>query len=164
MVYWTSPCIDHIPKVFFSVPFFSKELSHKNNCPVRNEILRVFFSENHNFHIWGVSRKLVTFEKITVTGMNLRDLNVLLLHYPFMSNPRYYLGCATQKIDLHSFIFLQLLFLCPVHNPFLPILRQPAGKVQLSPFSTKKCIPHVSRRKYYSVDVSREQNDFTIHT
>ena len=76
-------------------------------------------------------------KKMTVTGMNLRDLNVLLLHYPFMSNPRYCLGCATQKIDLHSFIFLQLLFLCPVHNPFLPILRQPAGKAQLSPFSTK---------------------------
>ena len=36
----------------FSVTFFSKELSHKNNCPVRNEILRVFSSENHNFHIY----------------------------------------------------------------------------------------------------------------
>ena len=36
--------------VFFST-FFSKELSHKNNCPVRNEILRVF-SENHNFHTY----------------------------------------------------------------------------------------------------------------
>ncbi len=51
---------------------------------------------------------------------------VIILHYPFMSNPRYCLGCATQKNDLHSFICLQLLFLCPVHNPFLPILRQPA--------------------------------------
>ena len=83
------------------------------------------------------TRKVATFEKMTVTGMNLRDLNVLLLHCPFMSNPRYCLGCATKKIDLHSFIFLQLLFLCPIHNPFLPILRQPAGKAQLSPFSTK---------------------------
>ena len=46
--------------------------------------------------IWGVSRKLSTFEKITVTGMNLRYLNVLLLHCPIMSNPRYCLGCATQ--------------------------------------------------------------------
>ena len=36
----------------FSVPFCSKELSHKNNCPVRNEILRFFFPENHNFHIY----------------------------------------------------------------------------------------------------------------
>ena len=35
----------------FSVTFFPKELSHKNNCPVRNEILR-FFLENHNFHIY----------------------------------------------------------------------------------------------------------------
>ena len=35
----------------FSVTFFPKELSHKNNCPVRNEILRVFL-ENHNFHIY----------------------------------------------------------------------------------------------------------------
>ena len=26
---------------------------------------------------------------LIVTGMNLRDLNVLLLHYPYMSNPRY---------------------------------------------------------------------------
>ena len=43
-------------------------------------------------YISGVSRKLATFEKMTVTGMNLRDLNVLLLHYPFMSNPRYCLG------------------------------------------------------------------------
>ena len=51
------------------------------------------------------------------------------------SNPRYWLGCATQKIDLHSFIFLQLLFLYPVHNPFLPILRQPVGEA--SPFSSK---------------------------
>ena len=45
--------------------------------------------------MWGVSRKLATFEKMTVTGMHLRDLNVLLLHYPFMSNPRYCVGCAT---------------------------------------------------------------------
>ena len=83
--------------------------------------------------------------------MNLSDLNVLLLNYPFMSNPRYCLGCTTHKIDLYSFIFLQLLLLCPVHNPFLPILRQPAGKAQLSPFSTTKCIPHVPRRMYYSM-------------
>ena len=34
----------------FSVTFFPKELSHINNCPVRNEILS-FFLENHNFHI-----------------------------------------------------------------------------------------------------------------
>ena len=46
----------------------------------------------------GVSRKLATFVKMTVTGMNLGDLNVLLGHYPFMSNPRYCLGCATQKL------------------------------------------------------------------
>ena len=58
--------------------------------------------------------------KMTVTGMNLRDLNVLLLHYPFMSNPRYCLGCATQKIDLHSFIFfLQNCNFCvPYITPF----------------------------------------------
>ena len=48
-------------------------------------------------YIWGVSRKLATFDKMTVTGMYLRDLNVLSLHYPFMSNPRYCLGCATPK-------------------------------------------------------------------
>ena len=58
--------------------------------------------------------------------MNLRDLNMFLLHYPFMYNPRYCLGCATQK-NVSTFLnFLQLLSLCPVHNPFLPILRQPA--------------------------------------
>ena len=50
-----------------------------------------------DIYMWGVSRKLATFEKMTVTGMYLRDLNVLLLHYPFMSNPRYCLGCATKK-------------------------------------------------------------------
>ena len=60
--------------------------------------------------------------------------------------------------------FLQLLFLCPVHNAFLPTLRQPAGKSQHSSFSTKKCIPHVPRRKYYFIEVSRLQNDFTIHS
>ena len=48
-------------------------------------------------YIWGVSRKLATFEKMTATGIYLRDLNVLLLHYPFMSNPRYCIGCATKK-------------------------------------------------------------------
>ena len=89
------------------------------------------------FNIWGVSRKLTTFVKMTVIGMYLRDLNALVLHYPFMSNPRYCLGCATTKKDLRSFIFLLLLFLCPVHNPFLPILRQPAVKAQLSSFSIK---------------------------
>ncbi len=114
--------------------------------PTYNETYKVmwfkFYTYNIYVYIWGVSRKLATFEKITVTGMYLRDLNVLLLHYPFMSNPRYCLGCATKKIDLHSFIFLQLLFLCPVHNPFLPILRQPAGKAQLSPFGIKK-VSHI---------------------
>ena len=30
--------------------------------------------------------------------MHLRHLNVVLLHYPFMSNPRYCLRCATQKM------------------------------------------------------------------
>ena len=68
--YWTYFCKDHIDihqqiygtldlslyrsysqSVFFST-FFSKELSHKNNCPVRNEMLRFFFPENHNFHIY----------------------------------------------------------------------------------------------------------------
>ena len=33
--------------------------------------------------------------------------------------------------------YLQLLFLYPVYSPFLPILRQPAGTAQFSPFSTK---------------------------
>ena len=99
---------------------------------VRAGLVKVFMNSPHT-----KKGKLATFEKMTVTGMYLRVLNVFLLHYPFMSNPRYCLGCATQKIDLHSFIFLQLLILCPVHNPFLPILRQPAGKAQLSPFSTK---------------------------
>ena len=86
----------------------------------------------------GCLKKTRNFEKMTVTGMHLRDLNVLLLHYPFMSNPRYCLGCVQPKklICIPSF-FLQLLFLCPVHNPFLPILRQPGGNAQMSPFSTK---------------------------
>ena len=88
--------------------------------------------------VWGVSQEnLQLLKKMTLTGMNLRDLNALLLHYPFMSNRRYCMGCATQKIDLYSFKFLQLIFLCPVHNHFLQILRQSAGKAQVSPFSTK---------------------------
>ena len=35
----------------FSVTFFSKELSHKINCPVRDEMFRVF-PEKINFHIY----------------------------------------------------------------------------------------------------------------
>ena len=51
--------------------------------------------------------------------MNLRDLNVLLLHYPFMSNPRYCLGCATQKklIYIPSF-FYNCYFCVPYITPF----------------------------------------------
>ena len=58
-------------------------------------------------YIWGVSRKLATFGKMTVTGVYLRYLNVLLLYYPFMSNPRPCLGCATQQMwstVLHFFL------------------------------------------------------------
>ena len=36
------------PQSDFLVTFFSKELSHKINCPVRNEIVR-FFSRKNNF-------------------------------------------------------------------------------------------------------------------
>ena len=57
--------------------------------------------------MWGVSRKLATFGKMTVTGVYLRYLNVLLLYYPFMSNPRPCLGCATQQMwstVLHFFL------------------------------------------------------------
>ena len=57
--------------------------------------------------IWGVSRKLATFGIMTVTGVYLRYLNVLLLYYPFMSNPRPCLGCATQQMwstVLHFFL------------------------------------------------------------
>ena len=50
--------------------------------------------------IWGVSRKLATFGKMTVTGVYLRYLNVLLLYYPFMSNPRPCLGCATHPTNV----------------------------------------------------------------
>ena len=56
---------------------------------------------------WGVSRKLATFGKMTVTGVYLRYLNVLLLYYPFMSNPRPCLGCETQQMwstVLHFFL------------------------------------------------------------
>ena len=49
-------------------------------------------------YIYGVSQdSQLLKKKMTVTGMNLRDLYVLLLHYPFTSNPRYCLGCATQQ-------------------------------------------------------------------
>ena len=59
-------------------------------------------------------------EKMTVAGMNLRDLNViLLLHYSFMYNPRYCLGCATQKNDLHSFIFFYKCYCCVPNITFL---------------------------------------------
>ena len=34
------------PQSDFSVTFFSKELSHKINCPVRDEIFRFFFRKN----------------------------------------------------------------------------------------------------------------------
>ena len=57
--------------------------------------------------IWGVSRKLATFGKMTVTGVYLRYLNVLLLYYPFMFNPGPCLGCATQQMwstVLHFFL------------------------------------------------------------
>ena len=69
---------------------------------LRYYFIIIIIFEELSYHIYvciyGVSQeKLATFEKMTVTGMNLRDLNVLLLHYPFMSNPRYCLGCATQK-------------------------------------------------------------------
>ena len=36
------------PQSDFSVTFFSKELSHKINCPVRDEIVR-FFSRKNQF-------------------------------------------------------------------------------------------------------------------
>ena len=39
------------PQSDFSVTFFSKELSHKINCPVRDDIFR-FFPEKINFHIY----------------------------------------------------------------------------------------------------------------
>ena len=55
--------------------------------------------------IWGVSRKLATFGKMTVTGVYLRYLNVLLLYYPFMSNPSPCLGCATQKMGSTVLLF-----------------------------------------------------------
>ena len=51
MVYWTSPCIDHIPKVFVSVPFFQKSYHIKTIVPSETKFLG-FFSENNNFHIY----------------------------------------------------------------------------------------------------------------
>ena len=36
----------------FSVTFFPKELSHKNNCPVRNEILSFFFRKSEFSYIY----------------------------------------------------------------------------------------------------------------
>ena len=39
------------PQSDFSVTFFSKELSHKINCPVRDKKLG-FFPEKINFHIY----------------------------------------------------------------------------------------------------------------
>ena len=39
------------PQSYFSVTFFSKELSHKINCPVRDDIFWVF-PEKINFHIY----------------------------------------------------------------------------------------------------------------
>ena len=37
------------PQSDFSVTFFSKELSHKINCPVRDDIFRVFFQKKSIF-------------------------------------------------------------------------------------------------------------------
>ena len=39
------------PQSDFSVTFFSKELSHKINCPVRDDFF-CFFPEKINFHIY----------------------------------------------------------------------------------------------------------------
>ena len=39
------------PQSDFSVTFFSKELSHKINCPVRDEIVSVFFQKKSIFII-----------------------------------------------------------------------------------------------------------------
>ena len=51
MVYWASPCIDHIPKVFFQYLFFQKSYHIKqlsrpklNYCPVRNVSDGTFFN------------------------------------------------------------------------------------------------------------------------
>ena len=40
------------PQSDFSVTFFSKELSHKINCPVRDEIFRVFSRKNQFSYIF----------------------------------------------------------------------------------------------------------------
>ena len=37
------------PKIDFSVTSFSKELSHKINCPVRDDILKFFFQKKSIF-------------------------------------------------------------------------------------------------------------------
>ena len=50
-----------------------------------------------NIYSWGVSRKLATFGKMTNRHESQRFECVIILHYSFMSNPRYCLGCATQK-------------------------------------------------------------------
>ena len=40
------------PQSDFSVTFFSKELSHKINCPVRDDIFRVFSRKNQFSYIF----------------------------------------------------------------------------------------------------------------
>ena len=82
----------------FIMPVLVKWKKNKTPASVRTGLYII---------IWGVSRKLATFGKMTVTGVYLRYLNVLLLYYPFMSNPRPCLGCATQQMwstVLHFFL------------------------------------------------------------
>ena len=100
-------------------------------------------------YIWGVSRKLATFEerKMNVTGMNLRDLNVLLLHYPFMSNPRYCLGCATKKKGSTFPHFFTIAIFVSRTQPLFANFASTSRKGPTFPLKYKKCISHVPRRK-----------------
>ena len=43
MVYWTSPCIDHIPKVFFQYLFFQKSYHIKTIVPSETKLLSETF-------------------------------------------------------------------------------------------------------------------------
>ena len=104
---------------------------------------------------------------MTVTGMLLSDLNMLLLlNYPFMSNPRYCLGCATQKNEKMIYIpsFFYNWCFCVPYTTLFANFASTSRKDPTFTLQYKKCIPHVPRRKYYSNEVSRVQNDFTIHS
>ena len=60
--------------------------------------------------------------------------------------------------------FLHFFYNCCGTYPLFANFASTNRKGQTFTLQYKKCIPHVPRRKYYSNEVSRVQNDLTIHS